>query len=316
MKIMLSRKKDKKMEKTLFLGGAHRGGTAITQMALETLPGFNYNHIVVVDPKENRASNLARVWSDNGVMSEGIKEPCEEVVNTIDADAAVLSIDRITPMSTILEKSALATQLQLLARGVGIDGPVIGVNATVTVGDTESRISSKKLIKELGTFIQPQSSISIREDPFNAEGLIAMRRKVSRHSVERLRMLDFEPPDIPGGPLNFFWGTGNYPMVVRESPATHNWRDLKEAALETELPVYLRRSHIFVVAVLAEKNIHFFVIVESARGRRMVRFHLPIVHTLPPISEGNRRSGIFKGLALPVSTPAVETTGRPAVVTD
>jgi hypothetical protein len=305
------------MEKTLFLGGAHRGGMAITEKSLETLPGFEYNNIIVVDPKEDRAPNLAQVWSENGVRSEGIKEPCEEAVNRIDADAAVLAIDQIAPMSAVLEKSALPTQWQLLARGMGIDGPVVGISGTVMDGDSESRVSSKKLIKELATFIQPQSSRNIREDPLNAEGLIAMRRKVSGHTVERLQMLDFEPPDIPGGPLNFFWGMDNYPMVVRESPTIHSWRELKEAALEAELPIFLRRSPIFVIAMLAEKNIHFFVIVESARGRRMVRFHLPIVHTLPPVSEDNRRSsGIFKGLTLPISTPSVGLTARPAVVTD
>lgn len=287
--------------KTMFMGGAHRGGSAITDSALALLPEPDmYERVVIADPKEDRASNLANVWREHGVRSEGLMATCEKAVRDVDADAIVLAIDTITPMARILEEKPLPTQWQLMAKGLGDRAPVIGMSGTVTDGDTDSRASSVELIKELGSFIKPQSSGVIRENPLNADGLHVMRNVVSRHSVGRLQVLDREPQDISGGTLNLFCGGNAYPMVVQQKPHGNRWKELKQQVLDAELPVYLRNAPSFAVAAVGRNNVDFFV-VDSARGRRAVRFHMPLVHLLPAGGQGATNAmgaiGVLGGIA-------------------
>jgi hypothetical protein len=243
------------------------------------VPG-TYGDIIIADPKEERAVELARVWNERGIWAEGRKEPCEKAIERVDADAVLLAIDTISPMAKILKKSPLPAQWQLLCRGLGENGPVIGMSGSIHNGASEERSSSMKLIKELGSFIEPQSSLEIRRNPLNADFLHAIRARVSGHSASRLMVLEKEPKDIDGGPLNLFWGPTYHPLMVQEKPVKARWRELKEQAVNAEMPPYLRNAPRFAVAIVGNKNIDLFV-VEEVRGRRSIRFHMPLVHALP-----------------------------------
>jgi hypothetical protein len=294
------------MNTNILLGGAHRGGTAITEAALKYLPvAEQFKEVVVVDPKEDRAVKLARDLNRNGVHAEGIVEPCEEVVGRTESDAIILSIDDVLPMSKVLEKSPLPAQWQLMIKGTGFNGPLAGLSGTVGAGDTDGRKASIKLINELGSFIQPQSSATIRGNLLNADKLHLMRRVVSKHSVMRVGLLERDSDDIPGGSLNFFWGDINYPMMVQEKPS-HSWREIKQQAIETNLPVALRNSLVFAVALLGNKTVDFFV-VETIRGHRVIKFHMPLIHMLP-----NDGLEVIGGLLLGVAAAAASA----AIVTD
>lgn len=283
---------------TILLGGAHRGGTAITEAALKYLPeeARQFKEVEVVDPKEDYALQLAQTWNRNGVKAEAIKEPCEEVVGRIEADAVILSIDDVSPMASVLKESPLPTQWQLMVKGTGFNGPLAGLSGTVGAGDADGRKSSIRLIEELGSFIQPRSSTNIRGNLLNADGLPLVRQAVSEHSVMRLEMLERDPEDIAGGALNFFWGGADYPMLVQEKPS-HSWREIKQQALETCLPTNLKNSSIFAVASTGSKTVDFFVI-ETIRGRRIIRFHMPLIHMLPNDKQAVR--GLLLGAAQPL----------------
>ncbi|MDA8161939.1 MAG: hypothetical protein M0022_03400 [Desulfobacteraceae bacterium] len=282
------------MNTTILLGGAHRGGTAITKVALKYLPDVRqFKEVTVVDPKEDRAVKLAEEWSRNGVHAEGIKESCEEVVNRTEADAVILSIDDIKPMSSVLKKSPLPAQWQLMIKGTGFNGPLAGLSGTVGAGDTDGRKASIRLIEELGSFIQPQSSVNIRSNFLNADGLPLLREAVSEHSVMRLGMLERDPDDIPGGALNFFWGGANYPMVVQEKPS-HRWRETKQQAIETNLPADLKNNPAFAVASIGNGTVDF-LLVATTRGRRLIRFHMPLIHMLPDYGFGHVIGGLLSG---------------------
>jgi hypothetical protein len=268
------------MNTNILLGGAHRGGTAITEAALKYLPeAMQFQKMTIADPKEDRAILLARLWKNSGVNTKIIKRPCEEIVDKTDADFIILSIDDVSPMATVLEKSPLPTLWQLIIKGTGMNGPVAGLNGIVSAGDTNERKASIKLIKDLGTFIQPKSSFNIRANLFNADRLPLLRSIVSLHSVMRLGMLEREPDDIPGGALNFFWAGANYPMVVQEKES-HRWREIKRQVIEADLPTNLKDSPSFAVASVEDGIVDFFL-VETIRRRRIIKFHMPLIHMLP-----------------------------------
>lgn len=286
------------MKQRIFLGGANRGGKAITETALREAGA--YGAIVIADPKEDRASQLARSWREKGIRAEGLKEPCEEAIDKMDANVLMLAIDTISPMAKILEKKPLPTQWQLLARGLGADGPVVGLAGTVTEGDKESRIASVRLINVLGSFIEPQSSKGIRENPLNADRLYIMRRKVSEHSVNRLKVLGREPEDIKGGTLNFLWWQRMYPMVIQSKGGS--WRETTGQVVEAELPAKTGNDSAYVVAAVGQREADFFF-VEPYRGRRIIKFHMPLVHSLPTVAGDEKTSsglfgGFFAGLGL------------------
>jgi hypothetical protein len=307
------------MKRTVFIGGAHRGGRAITDAVLEALPGPGiFDQIVIADPKEDRAAELARVWQTNGVEALGLDEPCEKAVKKIEADSILLAIDTIRPMGTILETDTRPTQWQMLCRGPGENGPVLGMSGSIHEGNSENRDSSVKLIKEMGSFIKPQSSSAIRENLLNADTLHVMRTKVSRHSAGRLGLLDREPKDLCGGALNLFWGGLSLPLAVQTKPANQRWRETKEQVMSTDLPQEWNAGNGFAVATVGNKNIDFFI-VEENRGRRSVRFHMPLVHTLPQDSAAQKASlsgGVLAALALGIGMLAIAPLVAGAVVTD
>ncbi len=266
------------MEKTLFIGGAHRGGRAVTENALKELTDLKVGAAIIADPKEDRALGLAEVWRDRGVKAEGLNEACEKAIESLDADAVMLTIDTIKPMAEILKRKPLPTQWQLMARGLGINGPVVSIAGTVAAGNSQERESSIKLIVELSSFIMPRSSSSIRENPLNGDILYIARKRASQHSVERLKVIDRDPKDIKNGSLNFFWGVKVYPLVVQERPASQRWKEIRRRSLETELTTELKDTNGFVTAIVGQKAVDFFVI-DSLRGRRRIKFHLPFIHT-------------------------------------
>jgi hypothetical protein len=300
-------------KKVLFMGGAHRGGQAITAEVLKTGPA--YDQVMIADPKEYRAKRLADDWKNHGIHATGYKEPCEEILDKIDAGRVVLAIDTIAPMAKVLRKAELPTQWQLLAKGIGANGPVIGLAGTLVNGDRDSRASSVRLIDVLSSFIEPQSSGRIRANPLNADGLHVMRKKMSEHTSRRLGVLEKEPEDIKGGPLNILWNQTDYPLVVQEKPSGERWKEVKEQALDTALPRRLADSREFAVASIGNKNVDFFV-VESGR-RRSVRFHMPLVKMLT-VTAGTGSNGngfpriLMGGLGLAAMAPLLAA----AVVTD
>jgi len=287
-----------KMKNTIFIGGAHRGGRAITDSALRWLPKTTViDELAIADPKKDRASQLAKIWRDKGFRAIGLKETCEDAVIRFHPDFIVLSIDKIQPMAEILGKEPQPTQWQLLARGLGTNGPVVGLAGTVSAGKSNARVSSVRLINELSSFITPRSSINIRENLLNADILYSMRKRISEHSVKRLKVLDRDSRNINGGALNFFWGMKIYPLMVQEKSIEQKWKETKQQALEVELPQELKDDKEFTVATVGQKTIDFFII-ESIRGHRITKFNMTLIHTLP----------------MSVSSPLVKAA--PAVVTD
>lgn len=107
-----------------------------------------------------------------------------------------------------------------------------------------------------------------------------MRERVSEHSVRRLEVLDRDSQNINGGGLNFFWGMKMYPLVVQEKSINQKWKETRQLALEVELPQELKDDKEFTVSTVGQKTVDFFVI-KSARGRRIVKFHMSLIHVLP-----------------------------------
>lgn len=286
------------MTQKIFIGGANRGGRAFSAAAIKALPASTIQEVIIADPKDERAIELAEDWQRFGVKAVGYKRPCEDAVDAVadEPDAvAVLSIDTLKPMGTMLKKN-LPTQWQLMGRGLGSNAPVIGLSGSINKHDTDSRAASVRLIDELSSFVVPQSSSVIRNNLLNADALQAMRRTVSEHSVRRLQMLDREPTDIVGGPLNLHWGGKAYPLAICEKKDGQMWKENVQQALELAKPG--RGEH--AIALVGSKNVDFFVIEES-RGRRRVRFHLPIIHALPATTGNNNGSvaaGMIAGLAV------------------
>jgi len=302
---------------SLALCGAHRGGTALTQNALHSVPANIIKDVIVVDPKEDRAARLSRAWETAGVRASGIAQRCEDIIEDLSADVVLLSIDTIKPMQNVLENSLLPTQLQLLCRGLGIDGPMVGVAGTVPGGKSQIREDAKKLILPLSTFIAPQSSENITQNPLNGDALYSMRKKVSAHSISRLQMLDFEPRDISGCSLNLFWGFEIFPLVVKEKNSNLSFREAKMQVLQTELSPDLQNKS-FAIALAGERSVDFFV-VESSGRRRSVRFYMPLQHVLPShASSGTGISAVAAGIMLALGLMAVGAPllAAPAMVTD
>ena len=303
------------MKRTLFLGGGHRGGTSFTRAALRQPDA--YMEIIVSDPKPGRALGLAKAWRDAGVSAEGLQEPCEKAVKEVEADSIILSIDDVSPMGTVLSESALPSQWQLLARGIGSSSPVIALSGTILEGDYESRAGSVRLIKELASFVEPQSSIGIRANPLNSVLLESMRERVSAHSARRVQVLDRQPTDLTGGTLNLIWGDIAYPMLVQEKPQSQRWSETKERVLEAELPAVLRDAAAFAIASVGHRNVDFFI-ANSARGKRFIIFHLPLVHALPTQEETDKFRRIRKKAASVLNLERAVTTSMLAapMVTD
>ncbi len=289
-------------KQTLFVAGAHRGGQAITAEVLKTGP--DYDQVLIADPKEDRADRLVDSWQDHGIRACGYREPCEVVVDKIDADRVVLAIDTVAPMAKVLRKAELPTQWQLLARGIGTHGPVIGLAGTLVSSDRDSRASSIRLIDVLSSFIEPQSSSRIRSNLLNADTLHTMRKKISALTSSRLGLLEREPEDIKGGPLNIIWDKKEYPLMVQDKPSGERWKEVKEQALDTALPRHLANSREYAVASIGNRNVDFFVI-DSGR-RRSVRFHMPLIKMLT--APASNRSGFLGALATaPLLAAAVVT---------
>lgn len=257
------------MSKTLFIGGAHRGGSAVSEAAL--FGGFldKRSQVIIADPKEERAIKLALAWSNKGLPAIGLKEPCETAIEKIKPDKAILSIDTLKPMVQIVNNGDnVPTQWQILARGPGSNGAVIGLSGTITKGDEESRYSSAQLIETLAGSIQPQSSGAIRDNLLNADALHITRKKVSLHSARRLEVLDREPKDIKGGALNLHWGEAAYPLSVQVNHGKR-WSETKAQVLDA----WQTSEKTFAVALIERNNVEFFI-VEDIRGKRVLRLHL------------------------------------------
>jgi len=285
------------MGKSIFIAGANRGGKTVTDAAMKFLPGsLAYEEVIVSDPKANRASELADVWKVNGIRAISWKEPCEKTLEHVETDSILLSIDTIAPMAKILETSPLPTEWQLLCRGLGENGPVLGLSGTIHEGESKDRTGSINLIKELSSFIAPQSSAAIRQNPLNADYLHVMRKKVSNHSAERLMLLDREPKDLIGGALNLFWGEKSYPMMVEKTALGQRWRETKEQALTLDLPPFFNPGTSYAVATVGNKNVDFFV-VEESKGRRSIRFHMPLIQALPKGSTAKGDFAMAAGIA-------------------
>lgn len=258
------------MGKTLFIGGANRGGSAVSEAVLAGSFLDTSNQVLIADPKEERAEKLALAWSNKGVPATGLKEPCETAIEKIRPDRAILSIDTLKPMAQILNDDRVPTQWQLLARGPGSKGAVIGLSGTVPKGDEAGRRSSARLIEALADFIEPQSSRAIRDNLLNADALHVTRKKVSLHSTRRLAVLDREPKDIKGGTLNLHWGDIAYPLAVQEK-CGKSWSETKAQVVDARG----KADKTFAVALIEKNNIEFFI-VEDVRGKRLIKFHLPL----------------------------------------
>jgi len=288
------------MGKTLFIGGANRGGSAVSEAVLAGNFLDTSNQVLIADPKEERAERLALAWSNKGVPATGWKEPCETAIEKISPDKAILSIDTLKPMAQIINDDSVPTQWQLLARGSGINGAVIGLSGTVTKGDEDGRRSSVRLIDELAGFIQPQSSRAIRDNLLNADALHIARKKVSVHSARRLAVLDREPQDIKGGTLNLHWSEVAYPLAVQEKQGK-KWSETRDQVLDAGK----KADKTFAVALIEKDNVEFFI-VEDVRGKRLIRLHLPL-SAPKPSSNGNT------GLSTILGAVAVAALAAPLV---
>ena len=310
------------MKKNIFIGGAHRGGKAITEAALKDDAIDKFESVVISDPKENRARDLALDWSRAGVRSEAYEDPCEVAIRKIDkpVDAALLSIDTINPMKQVMQERKVPAQWQLMVKGLGATGPLIGISGTVPGGDNHVRELSETLIDSLGRFIKPTSSSAVRENLLNADMLYSLRKFVSFHSVTRLDMLDRDPDDIPGGSLNFFWGDQRLPLIIEQKASSQKLVESKKQALEAPMPPRLQGVKSHAVALVSRQSVDFFVI-DQPHGNRFVRLHVPLVHSLPaPASSAGTGSAsalfLLAGLALPFLGAAAAPAAMAAAVTD
>ncbi len=152
------------MKKNIFIGGAHRGGRAITDAALKNDATDKFESVLISDPKENRAKDLALHWSRAGIRSDAYEEPCEVAIRRVDKpiDAALLSVDTINPMKDVMRERKVPTQWQLMVKGLGATAPLIGISGSVPEGDNYVRELSETLIDSLGRFIRPTSSSAVR----------------------------------------------------------------------------------------------------------------------------------------------------------
>lgn len=310
------------MKKNIFIGGAHRGGKAITEAALKNDAFGKFESVLISDPKENRAKELALDWTRAGICSEAFEEPCEVTIRKIDkpVDAALLSVDTISPMKDVMQERKVPTQWQLMVKGLGASGPLIGISGTVPGGDNEVRELSGTLIDSLGRFIQPTSSTAVRENLLNADLLYSLRKFVAWHSVTRLDILDRDPDDMPGGSLNFFWGDERLPLIIEQKTPSQKLVESKKQALDVKVPHRLQNLRSHAVALVSSQNVDFFV-VDQPRGKRFVRLHVPLVHSLPaPASPARSGSAsgllLLAGLALPFLGAAAAPAAMAASVTD
>ena len=310
------------MKKNIFIGGAHRGGKAITDAALKNNATDKFESVLISDPKGNRAKDLALDWSRAGIRSQAYEVPCEVAIRRINTplDAALLSVDTINPMKDVMQERKVPTQWQLMVKGLGATGPLIGISGTVPRGDNEVRELSETLIDSLGRFIQPTSSTAVRENLLNADLLYSLRKSVSWHSVTRLDMLDRDPDDMPGGSLNFFWGDERLPLIIEQKSPSQELVESKKQALDARISHLPQGPKSHAVALVSSQNVDFFV-VDQSRGKRFVRLHVPLVHSLPaPASPARSGSAsgllLLAGLALPFLGAAVAPAAIAASVTD
>ena len=310
------------MKKNIFIGGAHRGGKAITSAALLNDAAGKFESVVISDPKENRARDLALDWSRAGIRSQAYEVPCEVAIRRINSplDAALLSVDTINPMKDVMQERKIPTQWQLMVKGLGATGPLIGISGTVPGGDNDVRELSETLIDSLGRFIKPTSSSAVRENLLNADLLHSLRKCVSWHSVTRLDMLDRDPDDMPGGSLNFFWGDERLPLIIEQKSPSQKLVESKKQALEVKVPQRLQGSKTHAVALVSSQNVDFFV-VNQVRGKHFARLHVPLMHSLPAPASSTRSGSasgllLLAGLALPFLGAAAAPAAMAAAVTD
>ena len=134
-------------------------------------------------------------------------------------------------------------------------------------------------------------------------------------------MLDRDPDDMPGGSLNFFWGDERLPLIIEQKSPSQGLTESKKQALDAFVPHRLDNSRAHAVALVSRQNVDFFV-VDQPRGRRFVRLHVPLVHSLPAPASSPSASGtaagllLLAGIALPFLGAAAAPAAMAASVTD
>ena len=120
------------MERTLFLAGANRGGTAFSEAASRLLRR-QVRTIVVADPAVERAERLAAAWREAGWDARADGRPAEQAIHSLSKETVVTAaVDEPRVIARLLEAAPrFPVRWQILARGPGANGPVFGFAGTV-----------------------------------------------------------------------------------------------------------------------------------------------------------------------------------------
>lgn len=281
------------MRNTLFQAGANRGGREFVYSYGSKLP--QPSGVLVADPKGDRAASLADRWRSRGIDALAYADFCEEVLMDIPEDSvAMLTVDSVRPMVDVIERRPdLPIQWQLVGRGAGRDAPVLGFSGTIVRGDSDAQSSSTLLLDNLSPYASTVSSRHINSDALNARATLFTRRVLSKHSARQISLLDHEPEDIPGGRLNLFFGTEQFPLVVEEG-TIEPFKETKKKALEIESP-FIDNDRDFAAAIVLTNRVEMFIVERRRRGRG-IRFHTtfgdsPLSHSLGDNVSGTRGRG-------------------------
>jgi len=275
---------------TLFQVGANRGGREFLSSYGPQFP--RPSRVLVVDPKRERAISLAKRWQDRGVEALGYSEFCEDVIMGVPEDSVgMLTVDTVRPMVDVIKRRPdLPIQWQLVGRGVGSPAPVLGFAGSVVKGDNEAQESSMLLLDNLSPYASPVSSRHITSDALNARATSFARRFLSRHSANRISLLDREPEDIPNGRINLFFGTEQMPLVVTEG-VVEPFKETKKKVLEIE-SLFINNDRDFAVAIIITDRVELFIVEKRRRGRG-IRFNTTFgqPHYLSPSLDTQQNNG-------------------------
>lgn len=260
--------------------GAHRGGTEFQrQLVSDPLRG-QVRHVEVIDPTEGRALERARAYEASGVPAVARPARVEDILaeRAGDPDAvAVLTVDDIGTVGTVMAVSRRPTISQILGRGPsveGVPGPAFALASTGFPVRRDDRMRSASFYKKVASLVPAQHSVAISEDPLNAQRAQILRRTTTARSIAILddleRVQDMLTLDA------FLWKKVTWPMTIVEGSGgpVESYEQAQDEAAGVRAAC---------VAVCSTSRVDFYVF-EQMGGRPVLRLHVPLVarQVVPP----------------------------------
>jgi len=288
---------------TLVCGGSHRGAKAYAQQLSPQALTLYDPTVLVADPKPGRAKQLSEVLRNRlpSLDPRALTMRIEDALAlSRDHDSVVLALDDIQATSAVLasRRPGQHVTFQILGRGPGQEGTLIGIQGTLSPGDAQTQRSVSLLLPALSDMSRSASSRELTEpDLLTAVRLAPLRSVVSTRTALHLSEKGRDSLDLTGSPLSLTFGQSLFPLIAVEAGPAEKYSQQSDLALETagSLPanaVFARgqSSGTAVVALVQARAVHFLRLAISSSGRRVVA---GLLEFLRPVQRAAASTAVF-----------------------